>query len=98
FFVMGIEHAAALIAFTLPMLAAASWSLRSVEGWRKFPAERDAFVWLLIVSAVAAAASGRFYPHYYIGMLPALAALAAPAAARLAFPGPSSTERFAVLA
>ena len=67
-------------------------------GWRRFPAERDAFVWLLAVSAVAAAASGRFYPHYYIGMLPALSVLAAPAAARFASGRPSSAQRFAVLA
>ena len=94
----GIEHTAALIGVTFPMLAAASWSLRSSGGWRRLPAERDAFVWLLAVSAVAAAASGRFYPHYYIGMLPALSVLAAPAAAQFASGMPSSAQRFAVLA
>ena len=96
FFDKGIEHTAAFVGITAPILVAAYWSLRSGEGWRRFPAERDAFVWLLIVSAVAAAASGRFYPHYYIGMLPALSVLAAPAAARFSFQKPSSMHRFAV--
>ena len=98
FFDKGIEHTAAFVAVAFPMLAAASWSLCSASGWRLFPAERDAFVWLLIVSAIAAAASGRFYPHYYIGVLPALSALAAPAAAHFAFQRRPSGGRFALLA
>jgi len=97
YFDKAAEHTAAFIALTCPMLAAASWSLRSPDGWRRFPAERDAFVWLLVVSAIAAAASGRFYPHYYIGMLPALSILAAPAAAPLAAAGALSARRVAIL-
>jgi len=97
YFDKAVEHTAAFVALTCPMLAAALWSLRSTDGWRRFPAERDAFLWLLVVSAIAAAASGRFYPHYYIGMLPALSILAAPAAAPLALAGPVSARRVAIL-
>ena len=92
-----VEHTAAFVVVTFPMLAAAYWSLRAVDGWRRFPAERDAFVLLLVVSAVAAAASGRFYPHYYIGMLPALSVLAATAALHVVFQR-RSAARFALLA
>jgi hypothetical protein len=61
------------------MVAATSWSLAFAGCWKDRRAERDALVCLLAVSAAGAAASGRFYPHYYIGMLPPLCVLAAAA-------------------
>jgi 4-amino-4-deoxy-L-arabinose transferase-like glycosyltransferase len=76
----GVEHTGAFLVVTLPMLAAVVWSLRHPGGWSQWRAERDALVCLFVVSAVGAAESGRFFPHYYIGLLPALAVLAAPAA------------------
>ena len=53
---------------------------RGVGGRR---AERRAIAGWLAVSAIGAAAGARFYPHYYIQLLPPLALLASPPFARL---------------
>jgi hypothetical protein len=74
------ERTAAFLVVCLPLHVAARWTLRHRDGWRVRPVERNALVWLLAASAIGTAASGRFFPHYYIGILPALAVLAAPAA------------------
>jgi len=51
--------------------------------WADVEAERVALLALLVASAIGAAAGGRFYPHYYIQLIPPLALLAAPFYARL---------------
>jgi 4-amino-4-deoxy-L-arabinose transferase-like glycosyltransferase len=53
------------------------------EIWAARRAERRALLGLLGASAIGAAAGARFYPHYYIQLIPPLALLAAPYYARL---------------
>lgn len=85
-----VEHTAGFAAATLPLflplfawpLLKATWSHRREE-------------WLTVlawagVPMVGAAASGRFYPHYYIQVIPPLALLAAAVYARI-----SAEPRFA---
>lgn len=51
--------------------------------WAGRTAERTALLGLLGASAIGAAAGARFYPHYYVQLIPPLALLAAPYYARL---------------
>jgi 4-amino-4-deoxy-L-arabinose transferase-like glycosyltransferase len=51
--------------------------------WSGRTAERTALLGLLVASAIGAAAGARFYPHYYVQLIPPLALLAAPYYARL---------------
>src|SRR5947207_6195266 len=53
------------------------------EIWTERKAERTALLGLLAASAIGAAAGARFYPHYYVQLIPPLALLAAPYYARL---------------
>ena len=53
------------------------------ETWAGRNAEQTALYGLLIASAIGAAAGARFYPHYYVQLIPPLALLAAPYYARL---------------
>jgi dolichyl-phosphate-mannose-protein mannosyltransferase len=53
------------------------------EIWAGKMAERTALLWLLAASAIGAAAGARFYPHYYVQLIPPLVLLAAPYYARL---------------
>src|SRR5439155_11317983 len=53
------------------------------EIWAGKTAERTALLGLLLASAIGAAAGARFYPHYYIQLVPPLALLAAPYYAQL---------------
>ena len=78
-----LEHTATFAAACLPLVAGAAASLSSGELWTGTLAERTTLGGLLAVSAIGAAASGRFFPHYYIAMLPALTLLAAPFLAQL---------------
>jgi 4-amino-4-deoxy-L-arabinose transferase-like glycosyltransferase len=64
------------VAASLPLLLGAAWSRNLF--WQKNRAEWIALVMLAVASAIGAAAGGRFYSHYYIQLLPALALLAAP--------------------
>jgi hypothetical protein len=64
-------------------VAGAAASLTNAELWAGRRAERTTLCGLLIVSAIGAASSGRFFPHYYIALLPALTLLAAPVLAQL---------------
>src|SRR6266536_1065571 len=57
--------------------------LHENEIWAGRPPERMALLGLLAASAIGAAAGARFYPHYYIQLIPPLALLAAPYYARL---------------
>jgi 4-amino-4-deoxy-L-arabinose transferase-like glycosyltransferase len=56
---------------------------RGGEYFSERRAELSMLLCLLGVSVLGAAASGRFYPHYYLQLLPALCLLCAPVAARL---------------
>jgi 4-amino-4-deoxy-L-arabinose transferase-like glycosyltransferase len=79
----GVVHTAAFAAAALPLVLPlflwpvlrATWTGRRPEWWT--------VVGWACVSAVGAAASGRFYPHYYIQLVPPLALLAGPVYARI---------------
>jgi 4-amino-4-deoxy-L-arabinose transferase-like glycosyltransferase len=72
----------ATLAFTvacLPLIIGAAPALRdSQKIWATKNSERLALLGLLAASAIGTAASARFYPHYYIQLVPPLALLAAP--------------------
>src|SRR5258707_14104972 len=51
--------------------------------WVGRTAERTALLGLVGASTIGAAAGARFYPHYYVQLIPPLALLAAPYYARL---------------
>lgn len=77
-------HTLAFIGCCMPLLIGAAMALRNRgDIWMNKRAERTALLLLLIVSVVGVAAGGRFYPHYYIQLIPPLALLAAPHYARL---------------
>ncbi len=80
FWLRGVEMTAAFVALCLPLVIGAAVNRAAWDGRR---AERKAIVGWLAVSAIGAAAGARFYPHYYIQLLPPLALLAAPPFARL---------------
>jgi len=80
----GILLTLAFIGACLPLLIGAAIACRDRNGvWAGKSAERTALLGLVAASAVGAAAGGRFYPHYYIQLIPPLALLAAPHYARL---------------
>jgi 4-amino-4-deoxy-L-arabinose transferase-like glycosyltransferase len=70
--------------FCGPLLIGSWLSLRrSRERWRGREAERDALIVFLLASLIGTAASGRWFAHYYLQLLPPLALLAAPALAEI---------------
>ena len=69
--------------FCGPLLLGAWMSLRAKERWTHLQAERVALIAFLVASAIGTAASGRFFQHYFLQLLPPLALLAAPALADL---------------
>ena len=74
----------AFLGCCFPLVIGAILSLRGKRGlWSENSAERTAVLILLAASAIGAAAGGRFYPHYYIQLIPPLALLAAPYYARI---------------
>jgi len=76
----------AFLACCFPLVVGAILSLRDKRGlWAENSAERTALLTLLAASAIGEAAGGRFYPHYYIQLIPPLALLAAPYYARICF-------------
>ena len=80
----GLAFTSAFVAACLPLLIGAMMAYRDVGRlWQEKRAERIAFFGLLVASAVGAVAGLRFFPHYYIQLLPALALLAAPHYAQL---------------
>jgi 4-amino-4-deoxy-L-arabinose transferase-like glycosyltransferase len=74
----GIENTLGFAVACLPLGAGALLSLRDDDLWNGKDAERFALVGWLAVSAIGVVAGGRFYPHYYIQLIPPLAVLAAP--------------------
>ena len=83
FWTHGVANTLAFGVACLPLLLGAGMAVRGDASWRSHPAERGAIIAWLAVSCVGAAASGRFYPHYYIQLIPPLALLAAPVFRRL---------------
>lgn len=74
-----IRGTRAFVLACLPLLFAV---VCAREVWKTKPAEWRALLLFTVASAIGACAGGRFYPHYYIQLLPPLALLAAPVFAR----------------
>jgi len=84
FWKKGIFLTLAFIVVCWPLIVGAIMACRDKsEIWAAKTAERTALFGLLFASAIGTAAGARFYPHYYIQMIPPLALLAAPYYARL---------------
>jgi hypothetical protein len=79
FWTTGLLHTLAFIGACLPLVVGVGMAFRDRKGlWATRKPERTALFGLLIASVIGAAAGARFYPHYYIQLVPALALLAAP--------------------
>jgi 4-amino-4-deoxy-L-arabinose transferase-like glycosyltransferase len=84
FWEKGILLTLAFIGACLPLVIGAIMACRDKrEIWAGRTAERIALFGLLAASAIGVAAGARFYPHYYVQLIPSLALLAAPYYARL---------------
>ena len=80
----GIVNTLTFLGACLPLVIGAILACRDKdEIWAGKTAERTALFGLLAASAIGAAAGARFYPHYYVQLIPPLALLAAPYYARL---------------
>jgi len=84
FWKKGIFLTLAFIVVCWPLIVGAIMACRDKsEIWAAKTAERTALFGLLSASAIGTAAGARFYPHYYIQLIPPLVLLAAPYYARL---------------
>src|SRR6516165_4376555 len=84
FWQKGIVNTLTFVAACLPLVIGAILGCRDKsEIWAGKMAERTALLGLLAVSAIGAAAGARFYPHYYVQLIPPLVLLAAPYYAQL---------------
>src|SRR4029077_20675484 len=84
FWQKGIVHTLIFLGACLPLVIGAILACRDKEEiWAGKTAERTALLGLLAASALGAAAGARFYPHYYVQLIPPLALLAAASYARL---------------
>lgn len=84
FWETGILRTLAFSGACLPLLIGLALAYRDDRGiWADKKAERAALFGLVAASALGAAAGARFYPHYYIQLIPPLAALGAPHYAQL---------------
>jgi 4-amino-4-deoxy-L-arabinose transferase-like glycosyltransferase len=84
FWQKGIVNTLIFVAACLPLVIGAILVCRDKdEIWTGKKAERTALLGLLAASAIGAAAGARFYPHYYVQLIPPLVMLAAPYYARL---------------
>jgi 4-amino-4-deoxy-L-arabinose transferase-like glycosyltransferase len=84
FWQKGIVITLAFLGACLPLIIGAIIGCRdNAKIWAGRTAERTALLGLLAASAIGAAAGARFYPHYYVQLIPPLALLAAPYYARL---------------
>jgi hypothetical protein len=80
----GIVNTLTFVAACLPLVIGAVLACRDTdEIWAGKTAERTALLGLLAVSVIGVAVGARFYPHYYIQLIPPLALLAASYYARL---------------
>lgn len=70
------EHTALFVLFALPLIVPLAAPAALGAAWRAWPAELRTVLGWALVSLVGAAAGGRFYPHYYIQVIPPLAVLA----------------------
>jgi 4-amino-4-deoxy-L-arabinose transferase-like glycosyltransferase len=73
----------AFVGACLPLVAGTLVSLLRPQIWNGRRAEQIAVGALFVASAVGTAASGRFYPHYYIQLLPPMAVMSGVAYAAL---------------
>src|SRR5262249_43300417 len=84
FWQKGIVVTLAFLAVCLPLVFGVIMACRDKdEIWVGKAPERTALLGLLAASAIGAAAGARFYPHYYVQLIPPLALLSAPYYARL---------------
>src|SRR6476660_8041778 len=84
FWQKGIVHTLMFLGVCLPLVIGAILACRDKdEIWAWKTAEQTALLGLLAASAIGAAAGARFYPHYYVQLIPPLALLAASYYARL---------------
>src|SRR6058998_296435 len=84
FWQKGIVNTLTFVAACLPLVIGATMACRDKdEIWAGKTAERTALLGLLLASVIGAAAGARFYPHYYVQLIPPLALLAATYYARL---------------
>ena len=84
FWQKGIVNTLGFLGACLPLVIGAILACRDKEEiWAGKTAEQTALFGLLAASAIGAAAGARFYPHYYVQLIPPLALLAAPYYARL---------------
>jgi len=84
FWQKGIVNTLAFLGACLPLVFGAIMACRDKDKiWTGKGPERIALLGLLAASAIGAAAGARFYPHYYVQLIPPLALLAAPYYAQL---------------
>src|SRR4029453_4029969 len=84
FWERGILLTLAFIGACLPLVVGAIMACRDRSAiWAGRRAERTALFGLLVASSLGVAAGARFYPHYYVQLIPSLVLLAAPYYARL---------------
>src|SRR5881227_1352522 len=84
FWQKGIVITLTFLGACLPLVIGAIMACRDKdEIWAGKTAERTGLLGLLAASAIGAAAGARFYPHYYVQLIPPLALLAAPYYARI---------------
>ena len=84
FWQKGIVNTLIFLGTCLPLVIGAIMACGDKDKiWAGKTAERAALLGLLAASAIGAAAGVRFYPHYYIQLIPPLALLAASYYARL---------------
>src|SRR5437763_15080593 len=84
FWQKGIVNTLIFLGTCLPLLFGAIMACRDKSKiWAGKMAERTALLGLLAASVIGAAAGARFYPHYYVQLIPPLALLAASYYARL---------------
>ena len=80
----GIVNTLIFLGACLPLVIGATMACREKSKiWAEKRAERRALLGLLAASAIGTAAGARFYPHYYVQLIPPLVLLAASYYARL---------------
>ena len=80
FWTKAVLHTLAFVGACLPLLTGAVMTFldKNRDLWTDRRAEMTALSGLVVASAIGTASGARFYPHYYIQMIPPLALLAAP--------------------